>query len=68
MREIDAASSAAQFATPILSHMWSDAASLNPILRARILDHEQGHPGTALTNYGGWHSEYGRLEFCGDAG
>ena len=32
--------------TPILSHIWSDAASLNPVLRARILEHEKRYPGT----------------------
>jgi uncharacterized protein (TIGR02466 family) len=68
MPEIEQAQAANHFATPILSHIWSDAAPLNPVLRARILEHEKRHPGTALTNYGGWHSEYGRLEFCGDAG
>lgn len=68
MREIEQAQAAAHFATPVLSHIWSDAATLNPVLRARILEHEKHHPGTALTNYGGWHSEFGRLEFCDDAG
>ncbi len=29
---------------------------------------EQAHPGMAKTNIGGWHSETGRLEWCGKAG
>ena len=56
------------FATPLLSHVWADAAELNPLLRERILAHEARHPGRARTNMGGWHSETGLLEFCGDAG
>jgi len=33
-----------------------------------ILDHQRRHPGAALTNFGGWHSATGRLEFCAGAG
>jgi uncharacterized protein (TIGR02466 family) len=68
VREIEAARSASLFASPLLSHVWSDAATLNPLLSASITEHARLHPGTALTNYGGWHSDYGRLEFCGSAG
>jgi hypothetical protein len=33
-----------------------------------ILEHARRHPGTELTNIGGWHSQPGTLEFCGSAG
>ena len=32
------------------------------------LRHARQHPGEERTNVGGWHSETGVLEFCGDAG
>jgi len=56
------------FATPLMAHVWSDAAELNEALRDRILAHEQASTGEHKTNIGGWHSETGQLEFCGDAG
>jgi len=56
------------FATPLLAHLWSDAAELNDDLRTRILAYESDNPGERKTNVGGWHSEAGQLEFCGDAG
>ena len=56
------------FATPVVSQMLTDGAALNAQLRASILEHERTHPGVELTNFGGWHSETGRLEFCGAAG
>jgi uncharacterized protein (TIGR02466 family) len=56
------------FATPLLAHVWSDAAVLNEELRSRILAYERDNPGESKTNVGGWHSETGQLEFCGDAG
>lgn len=68
MRALDAARSGSLFATPILTHIWADAAELNPQLTAAILAQASGTPGVALTNYGGWHSEVGTLEFCGEAG
>ncbi len=68
MRELEGARFGGLFATPILSHKWADAAALNAPLRAAILSHQGRHSGTALTNVGGWHSEPGTLEFCGDAG
>ncbi len=68
MRELEQARSGHLFATPLLAHIWPDAAELNPALRASILDHARHHPGTAQTNIGGWHSPTGTLEFCGPAG
>jgi hypothetical protein len=68
MRDLNSARSANLFASPLLSHIWADAAELNPRLRADILKHEARHPGTTLTNVGGWHSDPGLLEFCGGAG
>ena len=56
------------FATPLMVHVWSDAAELNEELRARICEHQQASTGENKTNIGGWHSETGQLEFCGDAG
>jgi uncharacterized protein (TIGR02466 family) len=56
------------FATPLLSHVWSDAAALNAELRERILAYERTGKGEQKTNIGGWHSETGQLEFCGAAG
>src|SRR5262249_45639918 len=68
MGKLAAARSEHLFATPLLSHIWPDGAELNPVLRESILAHERSHPGTDQTNVGGWHSERGTLEFCGDAG
>ncbi|HEV2099299.1 MAG TPA: putative 2OG-Fe(II) oxygenase [Stellaceae bacterium] len=56
------------FATPLMAHVWSDAAKLNPELREHILAYERASTGEQKTNVGGWHSETGQLEFCGDAG
>jgi uncharacterized protein (TIGR02466 family) len=49
-------------------HIWPEAAELNDELRSRILSHRQSHSGESKSNIGGWHSDAGRLEFCGDAG
>jgi uncharacterized protein (TIGR02466 family) len=68
VRNLQSARFAPLFATPLLEHMWPDAATLNPSLQQSILDHARHHPGTQQTNIGGWHSEPGRLEFCGSAG
>jgi uncharacterized protein (TIGR02466 family) len=68
MRELERSRSGSLFASPLLTHRWADGPELNASLRESILDHAGRHPGTDLTNYGGWHSEYGTLEFCGDAG
>ncbi|HVZ09241.1 TIGR02466 family protein [Rhodopila sp.] len=56
------------FASPVLEHVWADAAALNVALRERILAHARHDPGTQQTNIGGWHSAVGRLDFCGEAG
>lgn len=56
------------FATPLVTHVWDDAAELNELLRERILAHEAESPGVTKSNHGGWHSETGQLEFCGEAG
>lgn len=68
MRELESARFGRLFATPLLEHMWSDAKELNAQLRHSILEQARLHPGTEQTNVGGWHSETGRLEFCGPAG
>lgn len=56
------------FATPLMVHVWSDAPALNDELRPLILAAAAAQPGERKTNVGGWHSDAGRLEFCGDAG
>jgi uncharacterized protein (TIGR02466 family) len=56
------------FATPLVTHVWEDGPELNALLRERILAHEAESRGVAKSNSGGWHSETGQLEFCGDAG
>lgn len=56
------------FATPLITHVWEDGPELNATLRASILAHEAKSPGVGKSNHGGWHSETGRLEFCGEAG
>jgi len=56
------------FTTPLFTHVWEDGSELNPLLRERILAHEAEHRGLAKSNRGGWHSETGQLEFCGDPG
>ena len=68
MRELEAARFGSLFASPLLEHMWADGAELNAELRERVLEHARRHPGSEQTNVGGWHSEIGRLEFCGSAG
>lgn len=56
------------FATPLLAHVLEDGAELNGVLREKILTHEAQSGGIAKSNQGGWHSDTGQLEFCGDAG
>ena len=56
------------FATPLVTCVLDDSADLNASLRERILAHRAGRPGIGKSNRGGWHSEIGQLEFCGDAG
>jgi uncharacterized protein (TIGR02466 family) len=56
------------FASPLVIRRWGDD-PLNAELRAAILAHrDRVAGGVAQSNIGGWHSEYGRLEFCGPAG
>ncbi|HWB48206.1 MAG TPA: TIGR02466 family protein [Stellaceae bacterium] len=68
MHALAGARSVNLFATPLLSHIWADAPELNPLLREAILAHEAGRPGEGRSNFGGWHSETGLLEFCSEAG
>ena len=56
------------FGSPLVARIWEDAAVLNDRLRQSILAHETATIGLSNTNAGGWHSEAGHLEFCGDAG
>ena len=56
------------YPTPLFTHVWEDAPELNKSLRQRILAHRANSPGVSKSNQGGWHSEHGLLEFCGDAG
>ncbi len=56
------------FTTPLLTHHWEDGPEINPLLRERILAHESESRGVGKSNRGGWHSDAGQLEFCGDAG
>jgi uncharacterized protein (TIGR02466 family) len=56
------------FATPLITHHLTDAAELNAALRSSILAHQSASAGLSKSNRGGWHSEVGKLEFCGDAG
>jgi uncharacterized protein (TIGR02466 family) len=68
VRELERARFGDLFASPLLEHMWTDGPELNAQLSASILEHARRHPGKEQTNIGGWHSEVGRLEFCGSAG
>jgi len=56
------------FPTPFLYYVWDDSEALNEELRRRILAHERANRGISKTNVGGWHSETGTLEWCGEAG
>jgi len=56
------------FATPLVTYVLEDVTELNALLRQRILAHHSEHAGVSKSNRGGWHSEIGELEFCGDAG
>ena len=56
------------FPTPLVTHVWEDGPELNPLLREHILAREAESRGVAKSNHGGWHSETGQLEFCGDPG
>lgn len=56
------------FPTPVICHIWADSTDLNKELRRIILAHERENPGPSKSNVGGWHSETGLLEWCGNAG
>jgi uncharacterized protein (TIGR02466 family) len=68
MQELESARLANLFASPLMVHVWSDGPALNEELRPRILAQQQNSAGEQKNNIGGWHSETGQLEFCGDAG
>ena len=68
MPDLNAAQFGTLFATPVLEHVWTDAATLNPHLRDAILAQARQTRGTEQSNIGGWHSATGTLEFCGPAG
>jgi len=56
------------FATPLIMHVLEDGPELNTLLQDRIMAHAAKSPGVVKSNYGGWHSETGQLDFCGSAG
>lgn len=56
------------FSTPLVTHVLQDAAELNLELRKCIMAQKEKTAGLSKSNYGGWHSETGQLEFCGNAG
>jgi uncharacterized protein (TIGR02466 family) len=56
------------FATPLVTYVLQDVAELNASLRQQILAHQSESAGVNKSSRGGWHSEVGELEFCGDAG
>jgi uncharacterized protein (TIGR02466 family) len=56
------------FTTPLIMHLLQDGPELNDLLRSRIMAHAAENPGVVKSNHGGWHSETGQLDFCGNAG
>ena len=56
------------FPSPVMRHVWRDSAALNEELRRAVLAHETKSQGQSKSNIGGWHSETGLLEWCGEAG
>lgn len=56
------------FATPLVSFRWPDTEALNATLAELIMAAEAAGTGELRSNVGGWHSETGALEFCGEAG
>lgn len=56
------------FATPLVTYFLGDVTELNASLREQILSHQTQSAGLSKSNRGGWHSDVGELEFCGDAG
>jgi hypothetical protein len=68
MAELNTANLIYLFPTPFLHHVWDDSQKLNDELRRLILAHERASPSVSISNIGGWHSEAGKLEWCGGAG
>jgi uncharacterized protein (TIGR02466 family) len=56
------------FGSPLVARVWKESDLLNDSLRDRIFAEELAATGLNKTNSGGWHSDTGQLEFCGDAG
>ena len=56
------------FSTPFMATVLPDGNELNVELSQRILAHAAKTEGRSRSNAGGWHSEPGQLEFCGEAG
>jgi uncharacterized protein (TIGR02466 family) len=61
-----AAQAASLFETPVIVDHMPQAAALNADLGARILARRADHPGLAISNEGGWHSDRAMLEWGGD--
>jgi uncharacterized protein (TIGR02466 family) len=70
MAGLESAEFVGLFTSPFMSYLWPDSDALNKELRQKILAHERDDPGSgkSKSNVGGWHSETGQLQFCGDAG
>jgi uncharacterized protein (TIGR02466 family) len=68
MAELNSARIEFIFPHPFLRHTWDDSAAINADLRRAILAEEAKHAGRGRSNIGGWHSDVGQLEWCGDAG
>ena len=68
MPDLRSAQSTSLFSTPLVAHVWDDGPALNPELARLILAQREFGGGDAKSNVGGWHSETGLLEFCGEAG
>jgi uncharacterized protein (TIGR02466 family) len=56
------------FTTPFMAMVLPDVGELNSELSQRIFAHAAATEGRSRSNAGGWHSEPGQLEFCGEAG
>lgn len=55
------------FATPLLTLMLPEHELLNAELRTTILAQQANHPGVALSNMGGWHSDTDLASWGGEA-
>ena len=67
-RDFSAAHFTHLFPAPFMTFVWPDGVELNEQLRPLILEQASGSQGLQRSNVGGWHSEIGGLEFCGEAG